>query len=70
MLKSHTIYECIIDCRTIKCSCGKDNCRIGVSFDSDKNMMRLQDKYGNEHTMHLNKKNAKQLIESLKSYIR
>lgn len=70
MLKSHIIYEDIVDCRSIKCSCGNPDCRIGVSFDSDPNIMRLQDKYGNEHMMHLSKENAKQLIQALKGYAR
>ena len=70
MLKSHIIYEDHIDLRTIKCSCDSPDCKIGISFDSDPEIMRLTDKYGNEHTMYLNKKNAKQLIEYLKSYVR
>lgn len=65
--KTHVIYESNIDCRTIICGCGEKKCRIGISFDAP-NLMRFQDKYGNEHAMHLNKKNVKELIVELKSH--
>ena len=65
-LKPHIVYEDHLDMRSIKCACGKENCKIGLSFDSDPDIMRLTDKFGNEHAMHLNKINVTQLIKDLK----
>lgn len=70
MLKSHIVYEDNMDMRTIKCSCGDPDCKIGISFDDHPSIMRLTDKYGNEHAMHLDNKNVKKLISDLKSYIK
>lgn len=67
-MKPHIIYEDNIDCRTIKCSCGKTNCKIGISFDTEPDIMWLTDKFGNEHSMYLGKENVKQLIQSLKAF--
>lgn len=69
VLKEHTIYESNIDCRTIICACGEPNCKIGLSFDSEPSIVMLTDKFGNDHAMHLNKKNAKQIMKSIKAYL-
>lgn len=68
-MKSHIIYEDNIDLRHVKCSCGKPECKIGVSFDSEPDVMRLHDKFGNEHSMRLDKKNVKQIIARLNEYL-
>lgn len=67
-LNSHTIKVADIANRTIKCTCGKEMCRIGIYFDSDPNTLRLWDKDGDGHTMPLTKEIAQQLIEHLKPY--
>lgn len=67
-LKPHIVYEDDIDCRHVKCSCGESGCRIGVSFDSEPDVMRLTDKFGNQHCMHLDKKTARLLIRHLKDF--
>lgn len=67
--KTHVVYESDIDVRTVICACGNKKCKIGVSFDSKPNVMRLHDKYGNEHVMHLSIKNIKELISEIKGYI-
>lgn len=67
--KTHVVFESFIDNRTIVCGCGNKECKIGLSFDSEPDIMRLTDKYGNEHGMHLNRENIKELIKHLKSFI-
>jgi len=60
-----------IDNRKIKCGCNGRNCRIGLNFDQgsepSQQYMLLTDKNGNEHNMHLNPENTKELITYLKS---
>lgn len=58
----------MIDLRNIKCSCGEPNCRIGMSFDTEPNIIRFQDKYGQECVMHVNKETAKEIIDYLISF--
>ncbi len=68
-LTAHTIYESDIDNRDVLCGCNDEHCKIGISFDSEPDIMRLTDKFGNEHAMRLNKQIAKQLIERLTEYL-
>lgn len=68
MSKSHIVYESYIDNRQIKCSCGSEDCKVGINFDSDPDVMLLTDKFGNEHPMKLDKTNVGQLIKVLKEY--
>ena len=66
-MKKHTIYECSIDNRVANCSCGEPKCIIGLSFDSDPEVARLIDKYGNEHCMYLDVENIDIMIDHLRS---
>ena len=66
--EKHIIYESNIDGRQVKCSCGKDNCKIGLIFDSESKIMMLTDKFGNEHAMYLNEKTISEIKQKLKDF--
>jgi len=55
-----------IDPRTIKCGCGKKECKTGLSFDSDDEVLVLRFHFLEEEVhMKLNEKERNQLIEEL-----
>ncbi len=56
----------MIDIRSVKCACNNDECIMGVSFDSNPDVMRFHDKNGKEHTIFLDKKAAREMIIYLK----
>jgi hypothetical protein len=66
-LEKHTVYVSHIDNRMVKCSCGEEKCKIGLNFDGGdgKEVMRLTDKFGNEHTMCLSEQNINDTLERL-----
>jgi hypothetical protein len=67
LLKGHKVYENTVDTRSIVCACGKEGCKIGVSFDElQRPLMYLTDKYGNDHSMTIDKDSAAQIIAHLK----
>lgn len=53
-----------IDVRKVKCSCGKEDCKVGLNFDD--NAMLLTNKFGNETAMQLDKENIDEIIVWLK----
>jgi hypothetical protein len=53
-----------IDARKVKCSCGEQQCKVGLNFDD--NVMLLTNKFGNETVMQLNIENIDEIIEWLK----
>ena len=53
-----------IDNRKVKCSCGKEGCKVGLNFDE--NVMLLTNKFGNETAMQLDKQNIDEIIDYLK----
>jgi hypothetical protein len=59
-----------LDNRKVKCACGNAGCRIGLNFDQgsepSQQYMLLTDKNGNEHNMHINPENKKELMGHLK----
>ena len=67
-LNAVTIYPSNIDLRKIKCACGKDDCKIGLNFDSGSNIMFLNDKYNNEHAMYLDVLNVNEIKEHLAEF--
>lgn len=66
MSKTYTIYQGHVNLRQIKCSCNDPKCQIGISFDSNPDVLRFHDKYCNEHSMELSRENIKYLIQELK----
>ncbi len=55
-----------IDLRTIKCACGKEECRTGISFDSDEKYLLLRFHFLDEEVhMKLTEKEKDQLIYNL-----
>lgn len=54
-----------VDIRHIKCGCNDPACRIGLSFDTNPAIMRLHDKYGNEHGFQLTKNTINEIIDYL-----
>lgn len=68
MPKPYTVYASHIDNRQIKCACGSPDCKRGLAFDSNPAVMILTDKYGNEHSMRLDKSNVRELIKILREY--
>lgn len=55
-----------IDLNTIKCGCGAPYCKVGLRFDSDPDILIIQDKRGNDAVMYLGKENVTQLINDMK----
>jgi hypothetical protein len=71
-LKPHTVFENDgVDLRVIDCACKNKECKIGLSFDSvtvdvsEVPVLRLHDKYGNEHFMQLSKESTEKLMNEL-----
>ena len=66
-LEPHTVYVSHIDNRMVKCSCGEKECKIGLNFDGGdgKEIMRLTDRFGNEHTMYLSESNINDTLQRL-----
>lgn len=50
---------------SIKCACNNPNCKIGIHFDEEPNVMLIHDKNGNLTAMSLNKENVNKLIIEL-----
>jgi len=63
-LSSILDFESSIDARKVKCSCGKENCKVGLNFDE--NVMLLTNKFGNETAMQLDKQNIDEIILHLR----
>jgi len=56
-----------IDNRKIECGCGDPKCKIGLNMDTTEtgDILLLTDKFGNEHVMHLSKRNVSDLQDYL-----
>ena len=57
-----------IDNRTIICACGNADCKIGVRFDSEPNVMIVTNHHDNDCVIYLDNENIDKLIAELKSY--
>ena len=58
----------MIDNRKVICACGNLECKIGINFDSEPNVMLMTNKHGDDAVMYLNDENIDDLIEFLKQY--
>lgn len=63
-LSANINFPSVIDVRKVKCSCGKEICKVGLNFDE--NVMLLTNKLGNETAMQLDKENIDEIIGWLK----
>lgn len=55
-----------IDLNTIKCGCDHEDCLKGFRFDSNPDVILVQDVTGNDNLIYLSATNVNQLLTELK----